>query len=948
MTAAAAQAAPPVRAALDLAGAESTRASTVTGVPYAVRLPVDVTDPASVAVFESRAAAFRDPLVRLWVVSRMPSDGGAMESWRAALRSFFKSRASKIAIFELSFGPQPAEVTVLAMRTAATELRAATDAQFAVGLSADRIGRFSSLFDRDLAAYVDLIAAPSREVAEQALTAAGKISPALHAAITGFGLPAGADAAAETFAREVVASYGDGGRIAAVAAQPDGADSLDGAFRALRWLQPLLAGSIEVLDAKSSGLTLRTKDAAEAEFVHPPTLFFDNDSLSTLLFYDAPASSEPLEITVTVPVEGTPKIEALTTAQWRPAEGYSRDGATVHIAAPRPGTLVLVDFNADAAPEGFATRTAVTGVRQLTVEEIIANQRREQAKEDAAVDHYSAHVRMSQHFRPTVTDPGYDVLTENRLFVAPDGIEWEELSFAVNGSKFGNNRPPFPLLQPEKVLSLPLQLRLSNDYRYRLAGTEQVDGHDCYVVRFDPIDSARSLYRGTAWIDRQTFSRVKLQTVQTHLSAPVVSSEEIQTFSPVRLQNGATAYLMSHLVGRQIVMIAGRNLLVERDALITNVDVNGASFEGARVEARRGPHVMYRDTDRGLRYFVKQGDTRVVSDRPTMKAKAAAMGITIDPSYAFPLPIFGINYLNFSFGGPENQFAMLFGGVLAAINIQRPKVPHTPFDASLDFFGIAVPSSDRRYDSAGEHPSERVITWPITTGVNLGWQYTAFQKATFQYQFRFDGYHADTTTSETFVVPSSTVTNGFGGAYEYRRGGYSAVLNGAWYARGSWKPWGVPGNLQQPERTYTRFSGNLSRDFYLSPIQKLHLNGAYFGGDRLDRFSRYQFGLFDDTRIHGVPASGVRFDDLAMARGSYTFDLFELYRVDVFLERAWGRDLSASPDWQPITGIGAALNLRAPFNTILRMDVGHAWLPREYQGIGSTVVQVLLLKPLGK
>jgi len=34
---------------------------------------------------------------------------------------------------------------------------------------------------------------------------------------------------------------------------------------------------------------------------------------------------------------------------------------------------------------------------------------------------------------------------------------------------------------------------------------------------------------------------------------------------------------------------------------------------------------MYKDTDRGLRYFVKQGDDRVVTDRPTTKAKAAAM-----------------------------------------------------------------------------------------------------------------------------------------------------------------------------------------------------------------------------------------------------------------------------------------------------------------------------------
>ena len=62
------------------------------------------------------------------------------------------------------------------------------------------------------------------------------------------------------------------------------------------------------------------------------------------------------------------------------------------------------------------------------------------------------------------------------------------------------------------------------------------------------------------------------------------------------------------------------------------------------------------------------------------------MGVTVDPSYAFPLPIFGINYLDFKFGGPNSQLALLFAGVLAAGNIQRPKLGRTPLDASVDFF----------------------------------------------------------------------------------------------------------------------------------------------------------------------------------------------------------------------------------------------------------------------
>src|SRR5207249_7308949 len=108
----------------------------------------------------------------------------------------------------------------------------------------------------------------------------------------------------------------------------------------------------------------------------------------------------------------------------------------------------------------------------------------------------------------------------------------------------------------------------------------------------------------------------------------------------------------------------------------------------------------------------------------------------------------------------------------------RSGVGSKKLDASIDFFAIAAPSSDRIYGPNGEDESVRVLTWPLSTGLNLGWQATPFQKATLQYQLRFDGYVRDRTTADTFQVPSSTITNGIGGAWEYRRGGYSVVANG--------------------------------------------------------------------------------------------------------------------------------------------------------------------------
>lgn len=176
------------------------------------------------------------------------------------------------------------------------------------------------------------------------------------------------------------------------------------------------------------------------------------------------------------------------------------------------------------------------------------------------------------------------------------------------------------------------------------------------------------------------------------------------------------------------------------------------------------------------------------------------------------------------------------------------------------------------------------------------------------------------------------------------------TLNGTWYARGQWDEWGElrpDGGRTSTARTYAKYTAGVSRNVFLGPFQKLYVNAAWFGGKNLDRFVQYQFGMFDDTRIHGVPASGVRFGELAMVRGSYSLNVFDIYRLDLFLEQAWGRERSSVPDWQPILGTGVAVNFRTPWNTILRADFGKSFLPELYRGVGSSTLQVLLLKPLG-
>lgn len=885
----------------------------------------------------------------IWLAVPAPARVEDVDSWRAALGQVLARHVAALTILEVIIGDQPAPLAAYAVRLASTEARAMTGATIRLAVGGGRMvneaGR-SEIYTSDLTPYVDLLSIPAAE-ADRAASWLSREDPTAALVVTLATEPGIAETRRAMM--DAILRFA-GANVALFACK--GSEALVPALQAAASVAVLLTHDVADLEDPSASLQLSV-GGAHASPTIPHRLLFDNQTFGTFLAYWGDGRAGPLDVSIQLTVESTPVVQDLMAGTEGAAEQVSRDTSTrtTRLRAPLTGGPMLIDFNRGAV-DVFGERSLVTADAGLSVAEIIARHQVRQRLQDGLVRNYIARARMEQHFRPTAADPGYDVVSENRYFVAGTEVEWEELSFFVNGSRWGTDRPPFPLLQPEKVLSLPLQLRFDEGYRYRLAGGDRVAGYDCYVVRFEPARSDVSLYRGTVWIDRKTFSRIRVQAMQGGLPAPVVSNEEIHQYAPPVLVDGQPVHLLNGLTARQIMLIAGRNLLVEKSVTFEEVRVNDADFEEERGAARSSDRIMFRETDRGLRYYVKQDGARVISDRATQSAKAMAMGVTLDPSYAFPLPIFGINYLDFDFGGPDSQLALLFGGVLAAGNIQRPKLGSTPFDASVDFFGIGVPSSDRIYDASSEHEGERVLTWPLSTGLNLGWQYTPFQKVTAQYQFRFDGFVRDTTTSDDFLVPSSTVTNGLGAAWEYRRGGYSLLLSGSRFRRATWRAWGAPpapaGTLADSagQQRYAKYSASLSRDFYFNVFHKIHLNGAWFGGSDLDRFSKYQFGLFDETRIHGVPASGVRFGDLAMARGSYSLNIFEQYRLDLFLERAWGRDRAIEGSWQPITGLGVAVNFRAPKSTMLRADFGRSLLTARYRTVGSYNLQILILKPL--
>jgi hypothetical protein len=703
----------------------------------------------------------------------------------------------------------------------------------------------------------------------------------------------------------------------------------------------LVTGDLVGLDERTADLRI-LREGADVTVSVPHRLVYSPAGVERYLVYWSDRGA--VEVEATIANASTPMIRDSLTGESKAPPRLEKLGENrVRVGLPAAEHPLIVDFNFGNA-SSYSTSVDVREEALPRIEEIIARYQHVQAVQNARLATYIAHVRIEQHFHPSPADPAYNLITENRLFSDHGAVEWEELSFELNGAKWTTNRPAFPLVQPEKVLSLPLDLRLNEDYRYRLDGLEDIGGRRAFVVRFEPIDQARALYRGTVWIDRVGYDRLKVQAVETKLAGPVVSNDETQTFEPAGEIDGHAVWLLNRLSSKQIFLIAGRSVLIEREVHLSDVDLNPTEFDRERSLARASSRIMYRDTDQGVRYLVKQGETRVVSDKMTTSARAFAMGADIDPSFDYPLPIGGINILDFNFLNRNLQLALLYGGVIGVGNVQHSNLWGGKFDVSADFFGLALKSNDDVFDAAGKRSGERVNRIPAALGMNVGYQVTPYHRFVGHYEFKYDAYFRDLTTASTFVIPSSTATNGIGGGYEFRRHGYSLLANGAAYRRTSWTPWGIDA-AAEAEPTFTKYDVGLSKDFVFKTFHTIHFNGTYFGGQRLDRFSAYQFGLFDATRMHGVP-SAVRFAELGMFRGSYSFNLFDQYRLDLFLDHARGRNPGNDAEWLPITGTGVKVNFRAPRNTILQLDFGKSILPSAYRGAGSTVLQILLLKPL--
>jgi len=699
--------------------------------------------------------------------------------------------------------------------------------------------------------------------------------------------------------------------------------------------------------------------------------FFDGTTYQGLVVFEA--GSQPAEpaasiVLDTAAVRGA-AVYDLVGGSAAPAEGARADFASNTTQVPvtlrtRPQVLLYARVPI-AGFEAGKEQVEVSDTGLITVEEIIAGHQSFMADQNYRLKTYRAQARVEYHYKISGSN-SVDVAYDNQFLRGEDGAsEWVQTALYINGVHWKGKFPDIPFIQPDKVLTLPLDINLNRDYDYEYLGRDNTDGYDCYVVGFKPRERGQTLYEGKAWIETRTFALVRTAVVQHGLEPPVTSNEENDHYAPVAGPDGTTYWLLARVDGQQVFITAGRNLVVLRDLNFFGFQINDPDFAAAKQAAYASDAPILRDTDEGLRYLEPSADgTRTLAEGPTRKTLFLIGGIAWQPGFDYPVPLVGVNYFNYNLRGSEAQINAFLAGAINSITFTDPKL-FGPFDGTVEAFLLAIGLTDNYYVGGDKRPASAVDVRPQNVAAWLGLPVGSFFRLRGGVDYLYQRYNRDQKT-DTFVVPSDTSVTTLQFQGEFNRAGWNVSATGGSSARSLWEAWGdetpptaktlaaypgtacdSPGScLAEFDPDQDRFKTwevDLSKQFFLSKFQKIRLEASMLGGSNLDRFSQFSIQSFG-TRVRGFSGAGVRFERGAVGRAQYAFNLGDVIRFDASLDYARIRDPLTPGATAAFTGFGVSGTLLGPWRTLMTFDVGVA-LASDYEGLaGSTEAEIVFFK----
>lgn len=682
-----------------------------------------------------------------------------------------------------------------------------------------------------------------------------------------------------------------------------------------------------------------------------------------------PAPAEATLVLDTAAVKGV-AIYDLVGGTARAAEGAraefkSNTTRVPVLLAPRPQILRYARVPI-AGFEAGKEELAVAGTGLVTAEEVIAAHQRFMADQHYRLKTWSADARVEYHFKISESST-FDIAYDNRYFQgAEGGAEWQQNALYINGVRWKGAFPTIPFVQPDKVLTLPLAINLDRAYEYEYAGRDRVGGREAHVVGFRPRAGGAALYEGKAWIDQRTGALLKTSVVEHGLTSPVVSNEETITYAPVAGPDGGTYWLMRRVEGQQVLLTAGRNLVLMRSIEFEGARINDPRFADDLETAHRSESPMLKDTDQGLLTLTRGADgSRSLGGPPGRSTLFAALGVFYQPGLDTPVPLAGVDYFSYELRGTPTQINAFLAGAINLVTVSRPRLLG-PFDGTVEAQLVGITFNDSYFVGGEEREASRIDARPQSLAGWLGLPIGSFFRLAGGYEYEYRHYDRDAET-DTFQVPTDTGVHVVALSGEFNRSGWTVALTAERARRAAWDAWGdetapstetaalypaspcdSPGSCLagfDPGRDRFRtWQARVAKQFFLSDFQKISVEARLYGGSNLDRFSQYSVDYFG-PRVRGLSGAGVRFGRGGIASAGYSFSVADVIRLEGGVDYARIRDPLDDDVDRDFTGAGIAGTVMGPWRSLLRFEAGVA-LQSDYEALRHEFEALVVLLKL--
>lgn len=652
-----------------------------------------------------------------------------------------------------------------------------------------------------------------------------------------------------------------------------------------------------------------------------------------------------------------PLLVDLLTGELKDIHRFRNIGNGYRLTVEDPGPVLVIQVSrlGGAAMGGLDEEITITGERRMPVAEIL---RRLQVFEDGQARRLQRFTAVqTEYLRFSIPGGGaFEVTREGDFFFTEgEGFDWAWQRAYIGGVKWRGRLPEIPIIQPEKAAEMPMEITLHKDYRYRLRDTATIEGRDCWVVEFEPSGdtASESLWKGTVWIDRQLYARVRTRGIQVGLTGDVFSNVETIHSSPVDdsgqpVEWGADGSFVMPLrrVGQELQKFVNTTVQVEKETVLSSLRLNDPEFDQRRKAVLRSESTIVRDTENGLRYLKKDNSgERQVQEEFNYGLLSLVGGIFYDDSLDYPLPLAGIDYYTRSLKGSDIQANIFFAGLLLSASAADPQLGNSRWNAGASLNGIFIPLEQQLYRDGEEVLAEAVGRQQAQLSLTVGRPLGSYAKVDFSYLLGMDRYDDTNDTDPAFVIPSDTLTHGARMDLTHNRAGYQFGGRATLFSRNDWEPWGFEDSSEyDPDHdNFLRWQIRAKKTWRLKRFTELELELEHVDGDSLDRFSKYDFSTFSATSVAGYKGGLVTASRADLAHLYYGLSLGEVIRLGVRVDAAWATDKETGLDREFLSGTELSGNVIGPWQTIIRFAVGVP-LAGPGDGVSASVFFLKLFK----